>query len=115
MAKITVTPQALVVSLSQYERVAGLLPNLEIPLAHVRGATHDDGIRRDLGMRAPGLAVPRRTLIGTFRKWKHKDYVVWRNEPEIMVVQLVDERWDRLVIGVHDAESRVQEINALTA
>lgn len=43
MAKITVTPQALVVSLSRYERVAGLLPNLEIPLAHVRGATHDDG------------------------------------------------------------------------
>lgn len=115
MATITLTPKTLNVSLSRYERFFGILPNLEIPLSHVRGATHDDGILRDLGMRAPGLAWPRRALIGTFRKWRFKDFVVWRNEPQLVVIQLASERWDRIVIGVDDAESVARHINAVTA
>lgn len=115
MAAITVTSTSLVISLSRFERFFGILPSLEIPLDDVRGATHDDGILRDIGMRAPGLAWPRRALIGTFRKWKFKDYVVWRNEPELVVIQLSHQRWDRLVIGVSDAEAIARQINTATA
>lgn len=115
MAHISVTPTDLVVTLSRFERFFGLLPSVTIPLTQVRGATHDDGILRDLGMRAPGLAWPRRALIGTFRKWKFKDFVVWRNEPELVVIQLMNQRWDRLVIGVADAEEVARMINRVTA
>lgn len=115
MATISITPSTLIVSLSRFERFFGLLPSLEIPLSNVRGATHDDGIWRDIGVRAPGLALPGRALIGTFRKRKFKDYVVWRKEPQLVVIQLAGERWDRLVIGVSDAESIARQINTATA
>lgn len=115
MPTIRLTPTTLIVTLTRFERLGGLLPNLEIPLSDVRGATHDDGILRDIGMRAPGLAWPRRALIGTFRKWKFKDYVVWRNEPQLIVISLTNQRWERLVIGVRDAEPLVQQINTATA
>lgn len=115
MATISLSPSHLQIRLTRFEQIGGLLPNLTIPLANVRGATEDDGILRDIGMRAPGYAWPRKALIGTFRKWKFKDFVVWRSEPHLVVITLVGERWDRLVIGVNEPEAIVREINSATA
>lgn len=115
MATISLSPSHLQIRLTRFEKIGGLLPNLTIPLANVRGATEDDGILRDIGMRAPGYAWPRKALIGTFRKWKFKDFVVWRSEPHLVVITLVGERWDRLVIGVNEPEAIVREINSATA
>jgi hypothetical protein len=115
MATLDLNTTHLHVHLSRFEKVFGLLPDLHIPLANVRGATDDNGILRDIGMRAPGLAWPRRALIGTFRKWKFKDFVVWRNQPHLVVIQLEGENWDRLVIGVKEPDTIVRAINSATA
>jgi len=115
MAHITVDSASVRITLTRFERVFGLLPNLDIPLANVVGAAHDDSILSDIGMRAPGLAWPRRALIGTFRKWKLKDFVVWRNEPHFVVLRLESEKWDRVVVGVRDPDSIVRAIAAAIA
>lgn len=115
MARLSLSTTHLQVHLSRFERLGGLLPNLNIPLENVRGATEDDGILRDIGLRAPGYAWPRRALIGTFRKWKFKDFVVWRSEPHLVVITLDGEKWDRLVVGVSQPEPIVRAINSATA
>ena len=114
MAHITVDPASVRITLTRFERIFGLLPNLDIPLANVVGAAHNDSILSDIGMRAPGLAWPRRALIGTFRKWKFKDFVVWRNEPHFVVIDLVGEYWNRAIIGVNNPSVTVNAINSVT-
>ncbi len=115
MATLSLSTTHLKVHLTRFERLGGLLPNLNIPLTNVRGATEDDGILRDIGLRAPGYAWPRKALIGTFRKWKFKDFVVWRSEPHLVVITLDGEKWDRLVVGVSEPEPIVRAINSATA
>lgn len=114
MATLSVKGRTLCVELTRFERVFGILPNLSIPLGSVTGIRHDDGILRDIGMRAPGLAWPRRALIGTFRKWKFKDYVVWTNQPHFIVIDVDGVKWDRLVIGVEAPEATLRALNSPT-
>ena len=114
MASITVESTHVNITLTRFERFFGLLPSLSIPIDHITGAAQDDEILSDIGIRAPGLAWPRRALIGTFRKWKFKDFVVWRNEPHVVVITLVGEKWDRLVIGSAEPEPVVRAINSAT-
>jgi hypothetical protein len=114
MASVSVTSTNLTVTLTRFERVFGLLPNLSIPLTNVRGVAHNDAILSDIGMRAPGLAWPRKALIGTFRKWKFKDFVVWRSEPHFVVIDVTGEKWNRIVIGVTDPAAVVAAIRSVT-
>jgi hypothetical protein len=115
MAAISTDSRNLTITLTKFERIFGILPSLSIPLAHVRGVTHNDAILSDIGMRAPGLAWPRKALIGTFRKWKFKDFVVWRSEPHFVVIDVSDEKWNRIVIGVADPAPIVKAIQSAVA
>ena len=115
MAAISTDSRNLIITLTRFERFFGLLPSLSIPLAHVRGVAHNDAILSDIGMRAPGLAWPRKALIGTFRKWKFTDFVVWRSEPHFVVIDVTDEKWNRLVIGVTDPATVVGAIQSAVA
>lgn len=114
MATLSVKGLNLCVELTTFERVFGILPNLSIPLDNVTGIRQGNGILRDIGMRAPGLAWPRRALIGTFRKWKFKDYVVWTNQPHFIVIDVLGAKWDRLVIGVDDPDATLRALNSPT-
>jgi len=113
MAAITVDNTHVYITLTRFERFFGILPNLLIPLEHITQVSQDDGILRSIGMRAPGLAWPGKALIGTFRKWKFKDFVVWRSEPHFVVLRLESEKWDRVVIGVRDPDPIVRAIAAV--
>ena len=115
MASITANSRNITIDLTRFERFFGLLPSLTIPVAHVRGVAHNDAILSDIGIRAPGLAWPRRALIGTFRKWKFKDFVVWRNEPHFIVIDMTGEKWDRIVIGVTDPAPIVATVTSAIA
>jgi hypothetical protein len=115
MASVSVTSTDFTITLTRFEQVFGLLPNLSIPLAHIRGATHNDAILSDIGMRAPGLAWPGKALIGTFRKWKFKDFVVWRSEPHFVVIDVTGGKWDRIIIGVNDPAAIVDAVSSAIA
>lgn len=105
MATVTVENGNLVVSVGWFEAIQALHGSFAIPLSNVRGATDDPNyIRAGLGFRSPGTGLPGVIARGTFRKIGEKVLSLWGRNQEILVVQLRDSKWDRLVLGCEDAK-----------
>lgn len=86
-----------------------LKSRLEIPLAHVRGATHDPGIAREpKGVRVGGTHVPGVITAGRFRRDGERLFWDVKNPDKAIVVELSDaETYDRLIIEVDDPRTTV--------
>ncbi|MEU5519794.1 hypothetical protein ACIQCD_23865 [Streptomyces sp. NPDC093250] len=82
---------------------------LEIPLAHVRGATHDPGMAREpKGIRVGGTHVPGVITAGRFRRDGERHFWDVKNPDKAVVVELAGaETYDRLVIEVDDPRATV--------
>ncbi|MFJ5215613.1 hypothetical protein ACIP98_12915 [Streptomyces sp. NPDC088354] len=82
---------------------------LEVPLAHVRGATHDPGIAREpKGIRVGGTHLPGVMTAGRFRH--DGDRIFWqvKNPDKAIVIELADaETYDRLIVEVDDPRATV--------
>ena len=108
MATITSTPTTLSVTFSAYEKVAGLLRDISVPLSSVVSVTVEaDGITAARGLRAPGLGLPGLRKIGTWRRRVDGRVVrsavsVRRGQPALRI-ELSDSHWDQLLIGHDDA------------
>lgn len=113
MAQVTITPNAMRVTLTAFEALRALQGSFEVPLGKIRGATDDSGYLEDgLGIRSPGTGFPGLIAEGTFRKDGQRTLWLWRKGQEIVVVELADLKWDRLLIGCHDAKILAQRINS---
>jgi uncharacterized protein len=113
MAQLTVTSKDLVITLSAGEKVAGLSGDLRLPLdciESVRVVT--DSLEAVRGLRAPGLALPGRTRIGTWRRPGGRSFVVAHRGRQGLHVTLRDHRLTDAVIAVPAAEPLQQEITA---
>jgi hypothetical protein len=112
MATIDLSPTGLVVKFRRAEKVAGLLRDLEVPLTRVGDVTVEpDGLRAARGLRAPGLAIPGRRKIGTWRGRGRRTAVsVSTGEPAVRV-QLQGARFDELLIGQPDAHEIAERID----
>lgn len=116
MATVTVENGNLVVSVGWFEAIQALHGSFAIPLSNVRGATDDPNyIRSGLGLRSPGTGFPGFIARGTFRKIGEKVLSLWGRNQEIVVVELRDSKWDRLVLGCEDAKLLANQINAAIA
>ncbi|MFD8413716.1 MULTISPECIES: hypothetical protein [unclassified Streptomyces] len=115
MARITVENTTLIVTVEGLDKLWALKSRLEIPLANVRGATHDPGIIRDRkGLRAPGTHLPGVITAGT---WHHEgERIFWdvRNPEKAIVIELADEHYTRLVVEVDDPRAVVTLIEQAT-
>jgi hypothetical protein len=68
MTSTRVQGHTLKVSFTLAEKIAGLLRDQDIPLSAVRAAeVVPDGLAAARGLRAPGLALPGRRKVGTWR------------------------------------------------
>ena len=68
MTTIRVHDDTLNVSFSTAEKVAGLLRDQHLPLTAIRAVeVVPDGLKAARGLRAPGLSLPGRRKIGTWR------------------------------------------------
>ncbi len=117
MAKVTIKNNRLQVSIGAFEAVQALQSTFSLPLTSVLGATEDPNFIRagSLGVRAPGTGLPGVVARGTFRKSGDRTLSLWSRNQEVVVIQLSDHKWDRLVVGCEDAKSLVALINrALT-
>ena len=66
--RVTVTPTELIVEPRGLDKLWSFRRRIVVPLSHVRGATHDPGMKHEpRGLRAPGLGLPSK-LAGTFRR-----------------------------------------------
>ena len=101
MAELSVDNGILSVKLSGWEKVGAVRrTDVSVPMTAVSSVKRlenaRDGIR---GMRAPGTGWPGRIALGSWRTLRTVDFVaVTRNEPGCLI-ELKNERFDRLVIS----------------
>jgi len=101
---LVVVPQGL-------SKVWGFRRRIEVPLAHVRGATVDPGaVNGFKGVRGPGLGLPH-MMVGTWRKDGRRFYWNARKGSDVVVVSLTDEHFEHLYLTVDAPEALVDEIN----
>lgn len=106
MARIRTNRDEVTVELTRAERMWSLRKDVTVPRSAVRSATvHDDGLQQVRGVRAPGLALPGRIKIGTWRGRWGKDLVVARRDRPAVVVDLAGADWGRLVVSCDDRSS----------
>ena len=114
MVEVTVAGGAAVFEIEGLDKLWSLQSRLEIPLAHIKGVRLDPAIARGWrhGLRAPGTQVPGVITAGTF--YQHGKRVFWDvHDPDrTIVVELVDERYDELVVEVESpttVQGRLQQ------
>jgi len=108
---VELTADMLVVTPVGITKIAALKEAVRVPKAHVVGASIDAGILKEKkGLRMPGTAIPG-YWAGTFRKTGEETFFNIKQTSEPVVIQLKDERYTRLVIGVAQPRELVNQIN----
>ncbi len=111
MARVSITDATLVVEMEGLHKAWALRSRIEVPLAHVRGATLDPGIVHGYkGVRLGGTQLPGVITAGTFRH--DGDWIFWdvRDPARAVVIELADEKYTRLIVEVADPRAVVGEI-----
>jgi len=112
MSAMTIDGRDLVVALDRNERWFGLLRELRVPVEAIAAVDIvPDGRRAVRGIRALGLAGPRR-LIGTWRAKNDKQYVcVRRDQPAVRVI-LDGQDYRTVLINLDDADRVAAQIRS---
>ncbi|GAA0902914.1 hypothetical protein [Streptomyces thermoalcalitolerans] len=107
----------LTAELQGLDKLWALKSRLEIPLAHVRGATHDPGMAREpKGIRTGGTYVPGVITAGRFRRDGERSFWDVKNPDKAVVIELADAgAYDRLVLEVDDPRATVALIEQAIA
>jgi hypothetical protein len=112
MAKVELTPTELKVHLSTSERIAALHGDLTFAGTQIRGAEVLDGKWWwQLGVRVPGTAIPGLIIAGTYLRKNDKVFASWVRGKQALSINLRGASYDRLVIGVDDAQALADQIN----
>ena len=112
MATITMNQHAVSVRFTCAEKVAGLLRDIDVPRSAVTSATAEpDGLRAARGIRAPGLAIPGRRKIGTWRRRGHRSAVCVRRDEPALSLALSGGKYDELLIGAAEARALAEQLS----
>ena len=108
MVEIGVSASEVRLALSKFERFAGLHGDVAVPMPLIRGAeVIADPFANIRGVRSPGLGIPRRRCIGTWRGRGVRTFVVARaGVPAVRVRTLgrgSGAEFDELIVTVPDA------------
>ncbi|HET6391435.1 MAG TPA: hypothetical protein VFG13_01300 [Blastococcus sp.] len=104
MATVRVTPTTVTVSFTRAEKFWGLVRDLEVDRAAVRGVeVVEEALSAARGLRAPGLAWPGRRKIGTWRCRGEKSLVSVRRGQPAVRIRLEGARYDTVLVGADDA------------
>ncbi|OFT89335.1 hypothetical protein [Corynebacterium sp. HMSC28B08] len=110
--KITFTEENLVVEPQGLDKLWSFTGSLTIPWNHVRGATHDPGMKEEpKGFRAPGLRIGQK-LSGTFHSDGERTFYNVNGFENALVVELVDEHFTRLVVAADNPADQARAINS---
>jgi hypothetical protein len=116
MATVSISDTELVIKLSRAEKIWSLSGDLHIPGRGILGAWKaDTKSLRKLGIRV-GTGFPRLFLAGVWFRPKSRTFVLWRKGEELLGLNLTASRYQRIFIGVKDAQALAEQINdAITA
>ncbi len=113
MTEIELTEDALIVHVLGWDRLWALKSRIRVPLVHVSSAEVDPEIgRREWwkGIKAPGTALPGIIKAGTFYQGRERVFWDVRDPDKIVVIQLRNERYSRLIVEVEDPSATVAAI-----
>ncbi len=117
MATIHVDRNAVVISPTRFEKIAGLVGEQRIPLSSIREVTVEEDPRRAIsGLRAPGLAVPGSAKIGTWRGRGRSLFVCVRDSKPAVRIETVGSaagggRYDGFIVTSDDPHTIAEQIN----
>ena len=109
MPTTRLTGDALEIRLRPWERLAGLLADLRVPLSAVREVdVLDDALTAPRGVRAPGLAVPG-VRYGTWRG-RGRQWVAVRRGVPALRLELDGQRYDSVAVSAPDARALAAQL-----
>jgi hypothetical protein len=104
MAQLHLDGDDLQVTFTATEKLAGAVRDVRVPLAAVRDVTLvPRPSTAPPGLRSPGLAVPRRRWLGTWRRPGHQTVTAVERDQPAVHVRLTGARPDELIISTPDA------------
>jgi hypothetical protein len=105
VATLTMTASEIRVRFTRSEKILGLARDITFPRAAVTEVSvHDDALAAVRGLRAPGLAIPGRRRVGTWRAPGRRAAVsVVAGTPAVRI-ELTGQKYDEVVISSTDAE-----------
>lgn len=113
MVQIRIEADKAVFEIQNWDKLWSLKSRLEIPLAHIRGAEVDPepAMGWFQGIKVAGTDLPNMFRAGTF--YQKGQLVFWdvRHPEKTIVINLLHERYKKLIIEVADPESAVTMIN----
>ena len=112
MSKITLTPDDIEVSFTRAERITGLVRDQTIPRSAVTDVTIiDDGLSATKGLRAPGLGLPRRRKLGTWRRPGRKELVDVRHGEPTLRLSLTGHAYQAALLGTPDGHTLARQLS----
>ncbi len=112
--KIIITDQLLIIEPIGLDKLWSLTNKIEIPLAHIKGATFDPGIKHEAkGIRKFGLKCSSSKLSGTFQHNGEQTFYNVSGFENAIVIQLDgNKKYTRLVLSTDNPNHIVNEINS---
>ena len=114
MTELEVSDGNLVIVVEGWDKLWSLRSHLTIPVAHVSKIYADPGIANAWwqGLRVGGTHIPGVITAGTF--YHQGNWVFWDvHHPEkVVVIDLHDERYAKLIVEVADPAETVARLNA---
>ena len=106
MAHLDITDEHVDVRLTRAEKFFALRGDYRFARRDVESVeVFDNGLAATTGLRAPGLAIPGRRRVGTWRSRDGKQLVSVRRDQPAVRITLTGERYRAVVIGTDDAAS----------
>jgi hypothetical protein len=118
MATIHIDHDAVVITPTRFERIAGLVGVQRIPLSSILDVTIEEDPHGAIsGFRAPGLAIPGSTKIGTWRDGGRRVFVCVRDSKPAVRIETVGRddaggQYDGFIVTHDDPHTIADEINA---
>lgn len=111
MPKLAFQQTDLHITLTGAEKLAALHGDLVIPLANMIGAeVLGPKWWMQLGLRVPGTGLPGVVIAGTYKWQGDNAFVSWTRGKQVLQINLTGHKYDRIVVGVDDAEAWVDTI-----
>lgn len=113
MPELRIKAKSLEIELSTLEQIWAIHGDLSIPAENIIGAERLGSLwRKSLGVRLPGTALPRVIVAGTYRAYGDRVFVYWTRKKQPLQINLFGHRYNRIIIGVDDADAWADAINA---
>ena len=113
MARIELRDEEIRIELSLWEKIFGLMGSRTIPRSAVAEvALEPDPLGATRGLRAPGLGVPGRVKIGTWRGQGRKMFVSIRRSSPAVRIEATGLDRDAFLVSVPDADEVVDALSS---